>query len=50
MKNIIDAKTVKDWISDDKEIAFIDVREIAQHTEGHPFFQSQFHIAFLKSK
>ena len=38
MKNIIDAKTVKDWISDDKEIAFIDVREIAQHTEGHPFF------------
>ena len=38
MKNIVDAKTVKDWISDDKEIAFIDVREIAQHTEGHPFF------------
>ena len=37
MKNIVDAKTVKDWISDDKEIAFIDVREIAQHTEGHPF-------------
>ena len=38
MKNIIDAKTVKNWISDDKEIAFIDVRETAQHTEGHPFF------------
>ena len=38
MNNNVDAKTVKAWISDNKEIAFIDVREIGQHTEGHPFF------------
>ena len=33
MDNTVDAKTVKSWISDDDEIAFIDVREIGQHTE-----------------
>ena len=38
MKNFVEAKTVKNWISDDTEIAFIDVRELAQHTAGHPFF------------
>ena len=38
MKNFVEAKTVKNWISDDKEIAFIDVRELAQHTAGHPLF------------
>ena len=38
MNNSVDAKTVKNWISDEDEIAFIDVREISQHTEGHPFF------------
>ena len=38
MDNTVDAKTVKSWISDDDEIAFIDVREIGQHAEGHPFF------------
>ncbi len=38
MKNFVEAKTVKNWISDNKEIAFIDVRELAQHTAGHPLF------------
>ena len=38
MKNFVEAKTVKSWISDEKELAFIDVREIAQHTAGHPLF------------
>ena len=38
MKNFVEAKTVKNWVSDDKEIAFIDVRELAQHTAGHPLF------------
>ena len=38
MDNSVDAKIVKNWISDEDEIAFIDVREISQHTEGHPFF------------
>ena len=49
MDNTVDAKTVKSWISDDDEIAFIDVRETGQHAEGHPFFLSQFHLVLLKS-
>ena len=38
MKNFVEAKTVKNWISDNKELAFIDLRELAQHTAGHPLF------------
>ena len=38
MKNLVEAKTVKNWISDDQELALIDVRETAQHTAGHPLF------------
>jgi len=38
MKSLVEAKTVKSWISDDKELAFIDVRETSQHSAGHPFF------------
>ena len=38
MKNFVEAKTVKNWISDDQELALIDVRETAQHTAGHPLF------------
>ena len=34
----IHAETLKSWLSDKDEIAFIDVREIGQHTKGHPFF------------
>jgi len=34
----INAETLKSWLSDEDEIAFIDVREIGQHTKGHPFF------------
>ncbi len=28
MKNFVEAKTVKNWISDNKELAFIDLREL----------------------
>ncbi len=38
MNNFVEAKTVKSWISDEKELAFIDIRETAQHTAGHPLF------------
>ena len=38
MNNFVEAKKVKSWISDEKELAFIDVRERAQHTTGHPLF------------
>ena len=34
----VNAETLKSWLSDNQEIAFIDVREIGQHTKGHPFF------------
>ena len=53
MKNFVEAKTVKSWISDEKELAFIDVRETAQHTAGHPIFSisipfSEFEIKIEK--
>ena len=38
MAKKIDAKKIKDWLSDNQEISLIDVREIGQHTAGHPFF------------
>ncbi|MDC0110900.1 rhodanese-like domain-containing protein, partial [Alphaproteobacteria bacterium] len=38
MKLKITPETVRSWILDKEEVAFIDVREIGQHTNGHPFF------------
>jgi len=38
MTSNITPKTSKSWLSDKEEVAFIDVREIGQHTSGHPFF------------
>ena len=38
MEKIVSPKVLKSWLSDNQEIAFIDVREIGQHTKGHPFF------------
>lgn len=37
MPNSIDAQRVKSWLSDDAELAFLDVREHGQYGEGHPF-------------
>ena len=37
MAELVDASTVKAWLSDGLEIAFIDVREAGQYGEGHPF-------------
>jgi rhodanese-related sulfurtransferase len=34
----IDAQTVKSWLSEPGEIAFLDVREAGQYGEAHPFF------------
>ena len=34
----VDARTLKDWLSDGAEIALLDVREHGQYGEGHPFF------------
>jgi rhodanese-related sulfurtransferase len=38
MTDRVDAVTVKAWLSDDREIALIDVREHGRYGEGHPFF------------
>lgn len=38
MAGKVDARTLKGWLSDEGEVAFFDVREAGQFTEGHPFF------------
>ena len=37
MANLVSAKTVKAWLKDGRELAFIDVREHGQYGEAHPF-------------
>src|ERR1700704_820146 len=34
----IDAPTLKGWLSDNREIALLDVSEAGQYGSGHPFF------------
>lgn len=36
-QNFVASHTVKSWLSDGGEIAFLDVREHGQYGEGHPF-------------
>src|SRR5262245_57428623 len=38
MTGQVDAGTLKAWLSDGGEIALIDVRDLGQYGEGHPFF------------
>jgi rhodanese-related sulfurtransferase len=38
MAKTIDASTLKSWLSDGKEIALLDVRELGRYSQGHPFF------------
>ncbi len=38
MTGRVDARTLKAWLSDGAELALIDVRELGQYGEGHPFF------------
>ena len=38
MATLIDARTLKTWLSDGGEIALLDVREQGQYAAGHPFF------------
>ncbi len=37
MIKAVDAKTVKAWLADTSELAFLDVREHGQYGDGHPF-------------
>ncbi|MFM9941598.1 MAG: rhodanese-like domain-containing protein [Hyphomicrobiaceae bacterium] len=34
----VDAKSLKAWLSDDRELALFDIRELGPYSEGHPFF------------
>ncbi|MGF6820818.1 rhodanese-related sulfurtransferase [Paraburkholderia atlantica] len=36
--SLIPATTVREWLNDEEEIAFFDVREAGEFGEGHPFF------------
>jgi rhodanese-related sulfurtransferase len=36
MAHTIDVATLRDWLGDGREIAFLDVREEGQHGDGHP--------------
>ncbi len=36
MTKSVDVETVRGWLADDREIAFLDVREEGQHGSGHP--------------
>ena len=38
MSGTVTANMLKQWLSDNREIALLDVREIGQHGAGHPFF------------
>ena len=38
MTGSVDAKTLKAWLADGKEIALLDVREYGRYGEGHLFF------------
>ncbi len=38
MTGRVDAKTLKGWLSDGKEIALLDVREFGRYGEAHLFF------------
>ena len=35
---LVDARTVRAFLNDGREIALVDVREAGQFGEGHPFF------------
>ena len=36
MTETVDVVTLREWLADGGEIAFLDVREEAQHGSGHP--------------
>jgi rhodanese-related sulfurtransferase len=48
MTNSVDAKTLKAWLSDGKELALFDVREVGPYSEGHPFFAVPLHYSRLE--
>ena len=50
MTSNITPKTSKSWLSDKEEVAFIDVREIGQHTSGHPFFSISIQYSLFELK
>lgn len=45
----VSATTVKAWLSDQQELAFIDVREHGQYGQAHPFFVSSVPFSRLET-
>ncbi len=48
MPQSVDAKTLKAWLSDGRELALFDVREVGPYSEGHPFFTVPLHYSRLE--
>ena len=46
----IPATSVKNWLSDGDELAFIDVREFGQYSAGHPFFSVNIPFSVFESR
>ncbi len=45
MPKPVTAKETKSWLSDGREIAFLDVRELGRYGEAHPFFAVPVHYS-----
>lgn len=48
MARQVAAKDLKAWLSDGREIALFDVREVGPYSEGHPFFAVPLHYSRLE--
>ena len=50
MKKYIKAKDVKNLYAGTSEFSLVDIREIGQHTNGHPFFSISIPFSVFESK
>ena len=50
MKKYIKAKDVKKLYSGTSEFSLVDIREIGQHTDGHPFFSISIPYSIFESR
>jgi hypothetical protein len=47
MSKFVEVETVREWLADGGEIAFLDVREEGQHGSGHPLLAVNLRIVGL---
>ena len=50
MKKYIKAKDVKKLYASKVEFSLVDIREIGQHTDGHPFFSISIPYSIFESR